>query len=160
MGNLARATFEKTTTVSLRRLFGHDQAWKGYHIDTDILYCQQYIWPWSYDKCGAIDHLEEKQEISACTKSPGFGLHPHQGRGAPEIGTISCGVDSLDMDRGAEFVNFLLFADIFEVMPGHEMPGAGNVTAFMSSSLQVSPGLSKASRRPRNGYDLNSSDLW
>ncbi len=43
-------------------------------------------------------------------------MHPYQGRGSPEI-------------------------DIFEIMPGHEMPGNGtktDVKAFMSNSLQVS----------------------
>ena len=43
------------------------------------------MWPWSYDRCGEIDHLETKQEINACLPDPGHGLHPHQGRGAPEI---------------------------------------------------------------------------
>lgn len=59
MGNLARATFQKTTT---------------------------FIWPWSYDKCGDIDDLNAKQQINACNSAPGYGMHPHQGRGAPEIG--------------------------------------------------------------------------
>lgn len=103
MGNLARAGFDKTS---------------------------MFKWPWSYDSCGrenggaeaeagaggkaapGVPGLRNKQEINACDANPGFGLHPHQGRGAPEI-------------------------DIFEVMPGHEMPGLGAVQAFMSSSLQV-----------------------
>ena len=63
-------------------------------------------------------------------------MHPHQGRGAPEI-------------------------DIFEVMPGHEMPGRGPINPFMSSSLQVSPGIDgKRYRRPVNGRQLNSSYTW
>lgn len=46
------------------------------------------MWPWSYDKCdGSISDLEAKQQISSCSPEPGFGLHPHQGRGAPEIGS-------------------------------------------------------------------------
>jgi hypothetical protein len=49
----------------------------------------QHVWPWSYNKCGEIDHLKYKQEISACEDNPGFGLLPNQGRGAPEIGTLS-----------------------------------------------------------------------
>ena len=44
-------------------------------------------------------------------------------------------------------------------MPGHEMPGSGPVSAFMSSSLQVAPGIPKA-RRPINGKDLNESFTW
>ena len=73
VGNLARASYQKSTLN---------------------------MWPWSYDKCdnNEMDTLKYKQEINACDSNPGFGLHPNQGRGAPEI-------------------------DIFEVMPGHEMPG-------------------------------------
>ena len=58
MGNLARATFADTTVN---------------------------MWPWSYDTCGDIENLESKQIINACDGNPGFGFHPHQGRGAPEI---------------------------------------------------------------------------
>lgn len=50
--------------------------------------------------------------------------------------------------------------DIFEVMPGHEMPGTGPVNAFMSSSLQVAPGIPKGQHRPVNGKELNSSYTW
>lgn len=51
--------------------------------------------------------------------------------------------------------------DIFEVMPGHSMPATGPVEAFMSSSLQISPGLSKHNpKRPKNGQKLNSSQIW
>ena len=91
MGNLARATFEKST---------------------------MHIWPWSYNQCKDNEHdiLRYKQEINACNDNPKFGLYPNHGRGSPEI-------------------------DIFEVMPGHEMPGSGDVQAFMSSSLQIAPGI-------------------
>ena len=107
MGNLARATFPKSTMS---------------------------IWPWSYDKCGEIPDLEYKQEISACDPSPGHGMHPHQGRGSPEV-------------------------DIFEVMLGHSMPGKNHIPAFMSSSLQVAPGID-GRHRPKNGHRLNSSTQW
>ena len=50
--------------------------------------------------------------------------------------------------------------DIFEVMPGHEMPGVGQVQPFMSSSLQIAPGVSKAHKRPMNGRELNASYTW
>ena len=105
-------------------------------------------WPWSYDQCessekaidkkdkdkkdidkkdpdldlpksesesiDSIDSIDPrgKQAINACESDPGYGMNPYQGRGSPEI-------------------------DIFEIMPGHEMPGQGNVKAFMSNSLQV-----------------------
>ncbi len=94
------------------------------------------MWPWSYDRCGKIDHLDTKQEINACLEDPGYGFHPKQGRGAPEI-------------------------DIFEVMPGHDMPGHTEyIKPFMSNSLQVSPGIPKGPLRPKNGIPLNSSQLW
>mmetsp|Transcript_9882 Transcript_9882/g.16405 ORF Transcript_9882/g.16405 Transcript_9882/m.16405 type:complete len:414 (+) Transcript_9882:553-1794(+) len=107
MGNLARAIFPKSTMA---------------------------IWPWSYDKCGDIEGLPWKQEINACDDAPGHGLHPHQGRGSPEI-------------------------DLFEVMLGHAMPGKPHVPAFMSSSLQISPGIDKTVR-PHNGHKLNNSVKW
>ena len=96
----------------------------------------QYVWPWSYDTCGKIRDLEGKQEINACDAAPPSGMRPHQGRGAPEI-------------------------DIFEVMPGHQMPGHEQpIRPFMSTSLQISPGVDKA-RRPVNGRPLNASaDTW
>lgn len=93
------------------------------------------MWPWSYDTCGVIDHLESRQEINACDESPPSGMHPFQGRGAPEI-------------------------DIFEVMLGHTMPKKEKPTqAFMSSSLQIAPGIPKM-HRPKNGHKLNSSFVW
>ena len=45
-------------------------------------------------------------------------------------------------------------------MPGHEMPEAGQVKAFMSSSLQVSPGVPKIKNRPVNGQDLTNTTTW
>lgn len=54
----------------------------------------------------------------------------------------------------------MFIVDIFEVMPGHEMPGAGNVKAFMSSSLQIAPGVPKSPSRPKNGRELNTSFEW
>jgi len=118
MGQLSRATFQDTT---------------------------MNVWPWSYDRCGSIDHLETRQKINACDNKPGFGFHPHQGRGAPEI-------------------------DIFEVMPGHEMPDMSRsspsgkekikVRPFMSTSLQIAPGVPKGPKRPINGHMVNESQSW
>jgi beta-glucan synthesis-associated protein KRE6 len=107
MGNLARAIFPKSTMA---------------------------MWPWSYDQCGLVEGLRWKQEVSACDPDPGHGLHPHQGRGSPEI-------------------------DLFEIMLGHSMPGSSHVPAFMSSSFQVSPGISQ-DERPKNGCKLNDSVKW
>ena len=64
-------------------------------------------------------------------------MHPYTGRGAPEI-------------------------DLLEVMPGHNMPGGNGdpIRPFVSSSLQVSPGVPTSQNRPINGERLNSSRTW
>lgn len=118
----------------------------------------QYVWPWSYNKCGAIDHLDEKQEMNACVNEPGFGMHPYQGRGAPEIG-INIGTQLYCISADAACF-YDRCSDIFEVMPGHEMPGSGPVDAFMSSSLQVAPGIPKTHHRPVNGKELDANHTW
>jgi len=52
------------------------------------------LWPWSYNKCKLdMDESDNShnssgltyQLISACNATPGFGLNPYQGRGAPEV---------------------------------------------------------------------------
>lgn len=75
--------------------------------------------------------------MNACENSTliQHGLNPYQGRGSPEI-------------------------DIFEVMLGHTMPNVAEpLPAFMSSSLQIAPGIPKG-HRPKNGHDLNDSFVW
>jgi hypothetical protein len=43
--------------------------------------------------------------------------------------------------------------DIFEVMPGQDMPGHTEyIKPFMSNSLQVSPGIPKGPLRPKMAY--------
>ncbi|RLN91621.1 hypothetical protein BBJ28_00026454, partial [Nothophytophthora sp. Chile5] len=49
------------------------------------------IWPFSYDACDPDTFVPSNQRISACDASPGSGLNPHQGRGAPEIDIIEGG---------------------------------------------------------------------
>ncbi|CAK4091616.1 unnamed protein product [Aphanomyces euteiches] len=66
MGNLGRALF----TVSTTR-----------------------VWPWTYNDCDA--ELEPFQLISACNATPGYGLNPNQGRGAPEIDILEGGGDAI-----------------------------------------------------------------
>ncbi len=48
-------------------------------------------------------------------------------------------------------------------MPGHNMPtrnGRGLVAPFMSSSLQISPGIPKTEPRPVIGQRLQEDQLW
>ncbi|RHY02203.1 hypothetical protein DYB36_008598 [Aphanomyces astaci] len=47
------------------------------------------MWPWTYNECDA--ELSPHQAISACDPNPGYGLHPNQGRGAPEIDILEGG---------------------------------------------------------------------
>ncbi|KAF0698899.1 Aste57867_10499 [Aphanomyces stellatus] len=62
MGNLGRALFAASTTR---------------------------MWPWSYNECNS--DLAPHQWINACNATPGFGLNPNQGRGAPEIDLLEGG---------------------------------------------------------------------
>ncbi|RHY56628.1 hypothetical protein DYB38_010006 [Aphanomyces astaci] len=62
LGNLGRALFSASTTR---------------------------MWPWSYNECDPDYHPH--QAISACDPNPGYGLHPNQGRGAPEIDILEGG---------------------------------------------------------------------
>jgi len=87
-----------------------------------------FMWPWSFDKCTMQESptLSVQQELSACKANPHFGLHAHQGRGAPEI-------------------------DILEAMPGLEKLERTPINKpYLSSSLQVSPGLEDP--RPLLGF--------
>jgi hypothetical protein len=64
MGNLGRATFLGSTAG---------------------------LWPWTFDYCmnatekKDVSSYGQNQTITACNADPGFGFHPHHGRGAPEI---------------------------------------------------------------------------
>ena len=59
LGNLGRAVYEASTNL---------------------------MWPWSYEQCDR--DLQRSQEISGCSVTEHFSLHPHQGRGATEIDMI------------------------------------------------------------------------
>jgi beta-glucan synthesis-associated protein KRE6 len=75
------------------------------------------VWPWSYDTCSK--DLQREQAISACNEVNHYGLHPLQGRGAPEI-------------------------DLLEAMSGTGEPLPGtNVTRkpYFSTSFQVAPSI-------------------
>lgn len=47
------------------------------------------MWPWTFDECD--EELQSSQRISACNSTPGHGLNPNQGRGAPEIDILEGG---------------------------------------------------------------------
>ncbi|KAG9407076.1 hypothetical protein AC1031_001713 [Aphanomyces cochlioides] len=47
------------------------------------------MWSWTYNECDP--DLAPHQIILACNANPGYGLNPHQGRGAPEIDILEGG---------------------------------------------------------------------
>jgi beta-glucanase (GH16 family) len=47
------------------------------------------MWPWTYNECN--EEMSTFQRISACNDTPGHGLNPNQGRGAPEIDLLEGG---------------------------------------------------------------------
>ena len=103
MGNLARATNEMSS---------------------------YWMWPWSYDKCDWSKNQSLGQKISHCDADPGYGLHPNQGRGAPEI-------------------------DLLEVKPGSwgyqwESMKMEYLDPYLSTSVQLSPGWPNDGHRPVN----------
>lgn len=91
-----------------------------------------YMWPWSYDICSASTRLS--QEINACSAVNHYGLNPYDGRGAPEI-------------------------DILEAMggPPGKLPNTHIQTPYISTSLQVAPGVTK--HRPQLG-ERPVTGLW
>lgn len=87
MGNLGRATFTASTDG---------------------------FWPWTYEECSSVgstlqctnnasdcaESANPAQRISGCNAQPGYGFHPNQGRGAPEIDVIEAmpGSGTIDYD--------------------------------------------------------------
>jgi beta-glucanase (GH16 family) len=49
------------------------------------------MWPYSYNECNETVFSSQNQKISACNNTPGSGLNPNQGRGAPEIDILEGG---------------------------------------------------------------------
>mmetsp|Transcript_24418 Transcript_24418/g.48624 ORF Transcript_24418/g.48624 Transcript_24418/m.48624 type:complete len:600 (-) Transcript_24418:529-2328(-) len=84
-----------------------------------------FMWPYSYNKCDRS--IQVSQEVSSCNRWNHYGLHPYQGRGAPEI-------------------------DIIEVMAGtpEALPHTVITKPYASTSLQVAPG--KKQERPVMGH--------
>ncbi|EQC33729.1 hypothetical protein SDRG_08832 [Saprolegnia diclina VS20] len=100
---------------------------------------QEGMWPWTLDYCVPMDDMIDiPQKVSACNNltdpdDPSslpekYGLHPRQGRGATEI-------------------------DVFEIQIKKK-----DDPAFMSTSLQLSPGLTDA-MRPDSG-NLPGPTQW
>jgi hypothetical protein len=83
-----------------------------------------FMWPWSYNKCDKSTMLS--QELTACNKVNHYGMHPYQGRGAPEI-------------------------DLLEAMggPSGKIPHTPIQRPYFSTSLQIAPGF--RNKRPVMG---------
>lgn len=90
-----------------------------------------WVWPFSYDACDS--NVIYQQEVNACRKVGHYGMAPGVGRGAPEI-------------------------DILEAMGGDpgKLPNTPIQRPYVSSSLQVAPGVSKnrpiLMHQPKSGH--------
>jgi beta-glucanase (GH16 family) len=106
------------------------------------------MWPWSFSECD--ERYKDDQRISACDSSPGHGLNPNQGRGAPEIDLLEGGgtaiSTSIQLAPG--------MPDKFRMIsPGDD---DSNVYCFYSGSCETLganyPGIPTATYETR-GYD-------
>uniref|UniRef100_H3GJG4 GH16 domain-containing protein n=1 Tax=Phytophthora ramorum TaxID=164328 RepID=H3GJG4_PHYRM len=79
------------------------------------------MWPFSYNKCEPDLFDPSNQRISACDDTPGYGLNPNQGRGAPEIDVF--------------VFQFFIVVQKPEI---DVLEGGGTL---VSSSLQIGPGM-------------------
>lgn len=145
MGNLGRATFAASTDG---------------------------MWPWSYDDCPAsgdawtetqacAQTMCARQRISACNPSPGHGLHPYQGRGAPEIDVLETLPGSgpviyygpVNGSSGGGSSNCPIVA-------ADALAAATQTRPLVSSSLIFAPGIAhQADERPTRGC-LPSPGQW
>ncbi|KAJ1622020.1 hypothetical protein T492DRAFT_846621 [Pavlovales sp. CCMP2436] len=123
LGNLGRATFEQTLHS---RANGNRAA---RHAARRAQSSTEGFWPWSYDQCtrpvGPEAAFQFDQRISHCDAEPGFGMHPFQGRGSPEI-------DILETNTAEHFAKQLVNQSVY----------APNATA-LAGSLQLAPRVPK-----------------
>ncbi|KAG1701932.1 hypothetical protein DVH05_010422 [Phytophthora capsici] len=122
MGNLGRALFSQSTSR---------------------------MWPWSYNKCD--QKLKTSQRISACDGSPGHGLNPHQGRGAPEIDLLEGGgvaiSTSIQVAPG--------MPDAFRIIPPTKDTSPYCVYTGDCTTIGANfPGI------PKKTYDARNHDSW
>ena len=125
MGNLGRATFERSTDG---------------------------FWPYIFDECVPPDSPDcdanqcRSQKVSACEAEPGFGFNPFQGRGAPEIDVIEVQPGTFVQIYGANRAPCKQPPDEAS-MAALRMP-----QPFVSTSLQAAPGIARgADQRPLRG---------
>ncbi|EGZ12556.1 hypothetical protein PHYSODRAFT_514893 [Phytophthora sojae] len=123
MGNLGRALFSQSTSR---------------------------MWPWSYNECN--EKLSSSQRISACDGSPGHGLNPHQGRGAPEIDLLEGGgiaiSTSIQVAPG--------MPDAFRIIP----PAANDTSAYCVYTGDCTTVGANFPGIPKKTYDARGHDSW
>ena len=128
MGNLGRATFERSTDG---------------------------FWPYIFDECVEPDSPDcdanqcRSQKVSACNPSPGYGMNPHQGRGAPEIDVIEVQPGTFVQIYGANKAPCKMAPDFDGGLTKSALRMA---QPFVSTSLQAAPGIARgADQRPLRG---------
>lgn len=114
MGNLGRATFERSTDG---------------------------FWPYIFDECVPPDSDDcdanqcTSQKITACMENPGYGFLPFHGRGAPEIDIIEVQPGGYSMEYGSNQA-WCEYPATVEDKDALRMP-----QPFVSTSLQAAPGM-------------------
>ncbi|KAE9333327.1 hypothetical protein PF008_g14499 [Phytophthora fragariae] len=123
MGNLGRALFSQSTSR---------------------------MWPWSYNECN--EKLSSSQRISACDGSPGHGLNPHQGRGAPEIDLLEGG--GIAISTSIQIAPGM--PDEFRIIP----PGDNDTAAYCIYTAGCTTVGANFPGIPRKTYDARGHDSW
>ena len=128
MGNMGRATFERSTDGT---------------------------WPWIFDECIEPESPDcaanqcTAQKISACDAEPGFGLNPRQGRGAPEIDIVEVQPGKYNNPYTAQ-----PGCDGFPTPDAAIVEAVAMQQPFVSTSLQAAPGFpSVVDQRPHKGCE-------
>ena len=127
-GNLGRVTFPRTTNG---------------------------LWPFIYDEHECVTDGDpdceanqcRMQRVSACNAAPGYGMLPHQSRGAPEIDIFEVQPGNTPVDYGTWYRSGNC------AVPDQKTVDAAYMThPFLSASLQAAPGLlRRADQRPSVG---------
>ncbi|OQR86825.1 beta-glucan synthesis-associated protein [Achlya hypogyna] len=107
------------------------------------------MWPWTYNECTKLS--QENQRISACEGKPGYGLHPHMGRGAPEIDILEGGGTAISssvqiapgMPDDYRLVKPVLALEATTNVDAQGRHGVGNLYCFYNKQC-LTPGANMA----------------
>ena len=128
------------------------------------------LWPWTYEACASsnisspaaaaedacVANSCTLQRISACDANPGFGLHPYQGRGAPELDVI----EVMPGSGTSAYEGDSKYTDCKAATPA-ERAAASYSRPLMSTSIIMAPGIpTDADQRPTTGCLADAASEW